>query len=161
MHQPIDGCSQNGFTLLECVIAMAIIAIATVVFASNIPRMKATWRLNTAARNMVADFNLARSQALKDGVNCVIRFNTGGYSIFRDANGDFNPDKTFKTIQWSDYGGHLSVSNTFPSGALAYGPDGLTSSPGGGFGGGTLTITNSLGKQRLIIVSLTGTVRIQ
>ncbi len=153
--------STTGFTLIECLVVFAIISVLGIIIAGNIPKLRATWRLNSAARNVIADFNLARSQALKDGVNCVISFNNNGYSVFRDDDEDFAPDKLYKTVRWADYGGTLTSSNTFTGNAVAYRPDGLTQATGGGFGGGSITITNSFGKQRRIMVSLTGTVRIQ
>ncbi len=153
--------STSGFTLLECVVVIAIISILGIIIASNISGLRATWRLNSAARNLVADFNLARSQALKDGVNCVVRFDNNGYTVFRDDDEDFAPDKLYKTVKWADYGGALTSTNSFAGSSIAYRPDGLTEASGGGFGGGTITIRNSLGKQRRIMVSLTGTVRIQ
>jgi len=153
--------SLKGFSLIECIIVLALLSFIGIILLTSIPQLKATWRLNSAARNVIADFNLARSQALKDGVNCVISFNNNGYSVFRDDDEDFAPDKLYKAVRWSDYGGTLTSNNTFTGNAIAYRPDGLTEATGGGFGGGSITITNSLGKQRRIMVSLTGTVRIQ
>ena len=153
---------KDGFTMVELLVVLAIFIIAGIILASSIPQMKATWSLNSAARDVVASLNLARSHALKEGVVCAVNFTAGGYTVFRNDSGDcVTQDQIFRRVQWSDYGHGLSVSSSFPSGSIGYRPNGLTISAGGGFGGGTLTITNSDGEQRQVVVSMTGTIRIQ
>jgi len=164
MCKGMAGYEKNGFTMTELMVVIAIFSILAVTIILNVKNMRAAWGLNTATRNMLADFNLAKSYAVKEGINCVLQFTSDGYHVFLDKNESFTMDSgetEYKTVKWSDFSGGLSGSNNFSSNTVAYRPQGFTAAPGGGFGGGTVTISNELGTQHKVIVSAFGTVRIE
>jgi general secretion pathway protein H len=56
--------SAYGFSLIELVIVLAILGIATALVSPAIPRSLDGWRLRTSARQLVALMRYAQSQAL-------------------------------------------------------------------------------------------------
>ncbi len=154
----------QGFTMAELIVVIAVLSILAVTILLNVNNLKASWGLNTATRNMLSDFNLAKSYAVKEGINCVLQFTNDGYHIFQDKNQDFSMDSgetEYKVVYWSQYMGGLSSSNNFSANAVAFRPDGFTAASGGGFGGGTIIITNETGSQLRVIISAYGTARIE
>lgn len=113
----LRGARASGFTLLEMMVVVAIIGIAAVLAVPNINAMMRASRATTAARDMADLISIARSEAIRDGVNQVVIFNVGGLASvsgmptsgggnlnhpatgqelmamrFRDANGDGVPN---------------------------------------------------------------------
>ena len=72
--------NEKGMTLIELIIVMAFIAvlsaIAVPMYIDNIPR----FQLKAAARNLVADFQKTKMEAVKRNCDVDILFTTGTYS---------------------------------------------------------------------------------
>lgn len=70
---------QTGFTLVELMITLVVMAILLTV---GIPSFQAIFqnnRLATQANEMIGAINLARSEAIKRGVNVSVRAEAGGF----------------------------------------------------------------------------------
>lgn len=89
----------RGFTLVELLFAVAVIAILIGVAAPNLQNAVRNSRLTTSTNNMVASLQLARSEALKRKVpvtvcssseteSCVDTDWNNGWMVFADDNGD-------------------------------------------------------------------------
>jgi len=81
--------NRKGFTLTELAVTLSILgimmAIAVPSFFSWLPRHK----LQTSARQIYDDMNLAKIRAVKDNRNACIQFfpNTNTYTVFFDVDG--------------------------------------------------------------------------
>lgn len=84
--------NRKGFTLTELVVIFAILgimmSIAIPSYISWLPRH----RLQTSARQIYDDLNLAKIRAVKDNIDSCITFDVGNenYTVFLDVNGDSN-----------------------------------------------------------------------
>jgi len=88
----------NGFTLVELMIAVAIMSILLAVAAPNFRNIIQNNRLTTNANEMISAFMVARSEAIKRGVSVQVMSLGGnnwanGWAIVTDEDNDaiFNP----------------------------------------------------------------------
>lgn len=91
--------TQQGFTMLELLIAIAILGILAAVSLPSFMDTLGRWSANSATRSLASSLNLARSESIKQGLDvsicptntgtdCVANAWNGGWIIFVDANGD-------------------------------------------------------------------------
>jgi len=92
--------NRKGFTLTEVVVTLSILAVMTAIslpsYISWLPRHK----LQTSARQIYDDLNLAKIRAVKDNTVARITFNAGtdNYTVFLDNNLNGLPDDGASTI---------------------------------------------------------------
>jgi prepilin-type N-terminal cleavage/methylation domain-containing protein len=60
------GRRVNGFTVVELLVAMGLLAIVSAIAFPNFHSMAANSNIRTAARNLVADFNALRTRAMAE-----------------------------------------------------------------------------------------------
>jgi type IV fimbrial biogenesis protein FimT len=73
-----------GFSLIEVMVVIAIIAIAAAVAIPNLIGSRGAAQLRGAADNLVGDFNLAKWRAVRHNGWVVLRFDSNGYQVFSD-----------------------------------------------------------------------------
>lgn len=90
----------HGFTLIELLVGMLITALLASIAVPSFSSLLAEKKLSTTAHHLLADLNLARSEAIKrsvrvlfcPGTGCSANFGatewTGGWQICYDANSD-------------------------------------------------------------------------
>lgn len=92
-----------GFTLLELIIAISIAGILMAMAIPSFSDMMRNNRLTTSANELVTALNLARSEAVKRGIQVTVRRKgatsaqwEGGWDVFVDVNGNevFNDNGT-------------------------------------------------------------------
>lgn len=148
MHSPTKSLkSQAGVTLIELMIAVAIVAILAGIAAPSFQQLGAKQRMTSAVHSYMASFNQARMRALSlgqqvalcpsvDGATC-----TGGLSwekgwlIYDDVNRNRKLDPTETVV--STFGAlpeGLTASTTVGRPQLLFKPD-------GGAWGANLTLT--------------------
>ncbi len=67
----------DGFTLMELMVVLAVVAVLVAIAAPNLRTWVDTGRLNSGAREVQSVLNLARSAAVKEHFNVVVRFTIG------------------------------------------------------------------------------------
>lgn len=84
-----------GFTLIELIVTISIVAILVGMALPGFTSIISSTRLTTYANELVASLNLARSEAVKRGVQVSIRRKgstsqnwDSGWDIFTDVDGD-------------------------------------------------------------------------
>jgi prepilin-type N-terminal cleavage/methylation domain-containing protein len=183
-----SNTKRNGFTLVELVMVMAIVAIlagiATPFLLKAIPNM----RLRSTARDIYSAMMQAKVEAIRRGENVTLLFNSPGdsYIMFLDngagAGGanDQTPNGTEPVIihltalpNRVTYDPGLVVDATpyadgvsFGSNAIIFTSRGMPVNAGGGFGAGTVGLravdaNGNTQRQRTITVSKAGRIRIQ
>lgn len=81
----MDRYQQNmkGFTLVELLVAMVVVAVVLVIGVPGIANLKRNSELITATKDLVAALNLARAEAVRQGTNILVASKAG------DADTDF------------------------------------------------------------------------
>jgi len=106
---------QSGFTIVELIIVIAVIAAVALISIPNIIGMMPDYRLRSAAHDLFSDFQKAKLEAVKRNINTAVCFSTSGYTVFVDTDSDFVPDAgepvvvTFDRHPQAILGGHPPV----------------------------------------------------
>jgi len=77
---------QSGFTLMELMIVIAIVAVVSTIAIPNFVSWFPKYRLSVASRDMVSTFQMARLKAIKANTDIVVAINLGNdtYTVFQD-----------------------------------------------------------------------------
>lgn len=152
----------NGFTLLELMITIAIAAILSALAIPNWLAWRATAKINGAVTTLRGDLEMAKMRAIKENASVAAVFTASGYNIFIDngAGGGIPDDSTqngseiiLRTRQLSP---GVTASNNFVNTVSFNGrgrPTPLL--------GGTVTLADGGGNQRLVVFSMVGRIRVQ
>ena len=164
---------QTGLTIIELMIAIAVLSIVLSIGVPSFERIMVTNQLAGQANNFISSINFARSEAVKRKQDIVI-CHTGpsndcsgsdgyedGWMVYVDIDRDASFDSGTETIIWS---------NDELSSNLALTGDGNlqdeivfrgSGRPEAGYNGSlTLCKDNELTKSRVLVISLTGRVRV-
>lgn len=81
----------SGFTLMELMIVIAIIAVVSAISIPNLIGWFPQHRLSVATRDMVSTFQMARLKAIKTNTDIVVAINVGAdtYTVFQDDSLDW------------------------------------------------------------------------
>ncbi len=147
--------NQKGFSLIELIVVITIIAIAVGIIIPVYSSMKPKLRLNGAARQMQGDLMRAKMQAVSQNNKFrIIYVDDHQYKILDDDDdsGDVNGNESIvtKDIQTNYYDVTYSSSN---SNNLIFSPRGTVANLT------TITLTNPSGTST-VSVSITGRVKI-
>jgi type IV fimbrial biogenesis protein FimT len=88
------GVPSRGFTLIELMISVAMLAVLLSLAAPSFARMLASNRMATQTNEFTAALNLARLEAVRRGHSVAIRADggdltfQGGWKVFTDVNDD-------------------------------------------------------------------------
>jgi prepilin-type N-terminal cleavage/methylation domain-containing protein len=154
-----DVKRQNGFSLLELIIVIAIIGTLTVISAYSWQRYVRNTNLRTAAREMVADFDYMKANAVsKPDFTHTIAFdrtaNPNNYTLNAIDAGGSNAGGFPKARTPASAGADIVITS-LPGGGTTYTLTFLargTLSPSTG----TITLQNSRGSAANIIYNITG-----
>lgn len=78
VHRLYFSAQQWGFTVVELVVIVAIIALLLILAVPNFTTWRANARLKTAARDVVSQIQFARLEAARRNASILIQVNTGG-----------------------------------------------------------------------------------
>lgn len=174
--------NNKGFTLTELGVVLAIITIISSMASPNLSSLWSNLRLNTAARDMVSNFQRAKMEAVKKSVLCTITFDltvgadTYDYVVYVDNDQDLEYDSgetILTSVKFSDYKSGVDLDLTqgggdglsFPNNdnsrpSIAFNSRGLAINNSFGLGMGAVWLTNNCDTQKQIIVNTTGMIKI-
>lgn len=165
--------NNRGFTLLEVVVVLAIVAILAGVGTFSVVNYRPAYRLREAARELASTIQNARFEAIQRNASCAVSYNVPGtsYLSFVDNNQNFQfdaGDVQLTAVQLANYeyvsyvaGGLTFPNNGVGNPTVAFNNRGLPIYNGGGVGAFWATVQSTQGTQRQIRVSTAGNVRIQ
>ncbi|MBE0595776.1 MAG: GspH/FimT family protein [Desulfuromonadales bacterium] len=158
---------QTGFTLIEVIIVIALIAIAVAIAAPNLLAVMPNMRVKAAARDCASVIQDARMQAVALNANCAVSCDVtiGGvtydFVAHADPNGDLeynDGERVFSRLRLADF---PDVAITGGKTNLGFNSRGLPVVVGGGLIDQTIGFRSSKGLVRQVRVNPTGNVRIQ
>jgi len=147
---------ERGFTLIEVMIVIAIMAIMAAIAAPNYQEFMAQRRLNGTARLIMSDLMNARMQAVSQNNKVIVSLTSNHqYQIVRDRNNNMTVD-TGETGPSKDI--HPDYSEvTFAPASTGYSP--VFNTDGTAING-KLILTNSGGSNLYIKIATGGRVKI-
>lgn len=150
-YTPKRNPKARGFTIVELIIAMVVLAILIMIAIPNFHRLAINGNLKTAARDLIADFNALRQKAMAENQQYDLTFNQGNntYTV-SPVSGLPNGGKSPASIA-SD----IHITNA-PPGILSFYTRGTLSQPGG-----NIVLTNSRGSTATITYNLSGRTYVQ
>ncbi|MEW6615753.1 MAG: GspH/FimT family pseudopilin [Thermodesulfobacteriota bacterium] len=137
----------SGFTIIELIVVVGIVCVTAAIAIPNIISWIPTIRVNSAARDLVSEMQLARMKAVSERNDYVITFDTTTYeySIYDDGDNDFSTagvetselvktvdvDTKYKGIQFGYVAGETGTSGTAISSSITFSSSNETFEPNG------------------------------
>ena len=92
--------NRKGFTLTEVAVTLGVFGVMTAISVPSYLSWLPRHRLQTSARQIYDDMNLAKIRAVKDNINALITFDivNNNYTVFLDSNGNGIPDEPAANI---------------------------------------------------------------
>lgn len=172
--------ANNGFTLIELMITLVVVIILAAIAAPSFNAMIRENRLTTQANNLLGTLQLAKSEAIRRGVQVTMipESNTPGvwhqgWRVFTDWNRNetFNGDAnaTDCSVEGQDcyllfqesIGNNLSINSGEYDDWIAFSPSGEVLVKGGGLPIGNFTICTPDTNGRRIVINNAGRMRVQ
>lgn len=154
-------CSQQGFSLMELMVVLAIMGVAALIAVPNIVSGLPAYRLKAAGRDMTSQLRKARAIALKDKQNVSISFDeTAGRFT---CQGQTFPQAGCLTGQYGS-GVAYGVGDTGESHAITFPghPPAVTFTPQGfADNSGFIYLSNARGDVRRVEVTVAGKIAIE
>jgi type IV fimbrial biogenesis protein FimT len=148
----------SGFTLLELMTIIGIIAVLCSIAIPNYISWLPKYRLGSAARDLLSAMQYGRLTAVKNNADVQVKFypDQDNYRVFADYDGDRNQDADEPTIRSGQMPKGVSLKDTnFAGNAFYFDGRGLASGSGG-----TISLQNNANSQTQIRVNRTGNSRI-
>lgn len=161
MHGSLRKPVTAGFTIMELMVVVAIVAIMTVIAIPNFGTFMANMRLKSAADDLYFVLQQTRINAIRSGGRWMVVFSNTSYQVVNCVDNDCGttPNSTVKDVPYSKYSG-ISFTDTFTNHVVMFTSDGMVDNPGSLTPVGTTTISNNKGKSKIITILGTGIIRI-
>ncbi len=154
----------DGFTLLELMLVLFFCSVLLAVGNFFAPRWKASWAVNTAARDICFLVHKGKMTAIKNRSNVKLGLSSSGFYVFFDKDNDnvfSDGDRLIGRVVFADYPGNLRLwekkSSLAGKKALAFNPRGFLAAKSKG---GSIYLA-SMGRVRRVIISMNGAARIE
>lgn len=170
-------CGHSGFTVVELMVVMAIIAIFSSVAIAGLNNLIPRYQVKSAAQDLGTNLQKAKMEAVKSNRETLVTFtesgggNQGGYKVRIDRNGDGDFDDSNETVEekvFTDKNykhallSRASFTNGVPS--FQFNARGIPETPGGGnWSAGSINIhcSNDPNYSIVVNVSRIGRIRIE
>jgi type IV fimbrial biogenesis protein FimT len=154
-----DFGKEQGFTLIELVLALVVLAIVAAIAAPSFIRQGQNTNLRAAARDIISDCYNLKERAIAESIYYRITLNTGSnnYAVRKGTSvaspGDGVAPFMIKTP--ASFGDDVHISSmTFSGGNIYFQPRGTTNM-------GTIILKNGRNSTATIVMNITGRPRVQ
>lgn len=152
---------RKGLTFTELMVVIAILAVIAAAAAPGILNWRSNVKLRGAADNLKGDLQAAKTSAARESSWIVIEFFGDRYQVFVDNGTGTGGSKNDGFLNGTETVIHQRV---LPSG-ISIVPGGFTKTHFNARGttgaAGTVTLANSRGKRKMLIISPMGRIRVQ
>jgi prepilin-type N-terminal cleavage/methylation domain-containing protein len=148
-YMTIKRNQKNGFTLVELMISIAILAVMVALSIPAFGRFMQTWRLNGETDQLAGMLRSARSAAVSKHVDTVFVIDTsnGTYYYFEDADGDGSRDSNEYCSETIDLPPGITLQgHTLSQPRIFFGPMGNANESG------TITLQNLQNRTHTILL---------
>ena len=148
----------SGFSLIELMVTIAILAVLAMVAIPEMTALLKNTKLKTAPRHLVSTLQEMKLRAVKENAITVLIIDEANdeYTAFLDNNSDKILDTNEEIIAQIDLqNDQLAIISSTSSKKLGFNGRGLLDS-----GACTITITNSTGRQKEVVINLMGNIRV-
>jgi type IV fimbrial biogenesis protein FimT len=163
------SCRQTGFTLIELLITIAIATLLMLVAVPSFLQFQRNAQLSDAVSNFISAANTARANAMKQGLNTYLVPDTGaswssGWMVYADSNWNqaYNAGTDEVVLRHealsADISLNIPTASSLADGYLLFNGSGYPRLKNGGFGGGTIVMSNT-SRSSSIIIDPAGRVR--
>lgn len=180
-HVWVPRINMLGFTLMEIMMVLALIAIMSAIAIPAIYTWLPGYRIKASARDIHGVAMKAKSEAVRRNVNAALTFNqaVGGvnfaYIVFLDGNQNCEYDAGelivhqvrslsdqvfFDTTKGADGDGLTFVKNDDGNPTIVFQPTGIPVANGGLTPNGTVFLVNSRGRELSVVINRAGSIRI-
>lgn len=151
----------KGFTFTELMVVIAILAVIAVAATPSVLSWRGNVKLRGAADNLKGDLQVAKASAARESSWVVIKFFSDRYQVFVDNGTGTGGAKNDGFLNGSET---VIRQRKLPSG-VSIEPSAFTkthfNSRGTTGAAGTVTLANSRGKRKMLIISPMGRIRVQ
>ncbi|WP_332774705.1 GspH/FimT family pseudopilin [Polaromonas sp.] len=162
--------SESGFTLIELIVTIALATILMMVAVPSFVQFQKNAQLSDAVSNFISAANTARANAMKQGFNTYLVPNTGtnwssGWMVYTDSNWNqvYNAGTDEVVLRHealsADITLNIPTASSLTDGYLLFNGSGYPRLKAGGFGGGTIVMSNTTPRSSSIIIDPAGRVR--
>jgi Tfp pilus assembly protein FimT len=145
---------KGGFTLLEALAIIFLIAIVSTIAAPNLIAWRDKARLRSAADNLKGDLELAKIKAARINGPVAIQYTANDYEIFYDSGGtQYVRDSADELIRARSLPAGIKINTDIPAAKIDFKGRGTATS-------GTIHLVNLRGTKKQVIVSAVGRIRI-
>jgi len=149
--------NQKGITLIELIVVCVIIAIGAALFAPHIAAWLPTYRLKSAAREIVSTMRTAQMRAISNGNQYRVNFNpaevgaANSFILQRNSEAGWTDDGEVQDLPKG-----ITVDiDRLPAGRALFNPNSTATA-------GSITLQNAKGAcKEISITSATGRIRIE
>ncbi|WP_024334947.1 GspH/FimT family pseudopilin [Desulfotignum balticum] len=148
----------SGFTLIELMVTIAILSVLATVAIPEMSALLKNTKVRTATRQLVSTLQEMKLRAIKENAVTVMIIDEANdtYTVFLDNDPENKALDTGEEIiaQVDLQSDKLDVTSNSLNKTLGFNGRGFLS-----YGSGTITITNSSGKQKQIVINFMGNIR--
>ncbi len=142
--------SQEGFTLIECVIVISIISIVIAIAIPSFQKYAINGNLKAAARDIVSDFSSLKGRAIAENTTFSMSFSVANNNYLVQQGG-----VTIQTKTPAYYARDIRITSvTFPGSTIIFQTRGTASA-------GTLNLINGRNSTAAITTNITGRANVQ
>ena len=123
---------EDGFSLVELMIGLVIIAIMTAVAVPAVVNWLPGYRLKSAARDLFGNMQQARLTAVRRNAPCAVVFNAGtnSYFVCQDSGADgnwstINDNTVIKSVDLTELAGNIRYGSAAATDPLPVGAGGV------------------------------------
>ena len=153
--------AKSGFSLVELIMAMAVLVLLCGIFTTGMLDYLPGYRLDNAGRELLQSFRRARFEAVKRNARVVLDFNQTGnnYRMFIDRDENFSLDSTDMLLGSTDLHNAVDISEavfSFGYTESGFDPRGLPASNRIGH----VALQADSGEELEVVLSMAGKVNI-